>query len=311
VFGSPQAWQVRESLAAIPFIASFSSFLDDTSVNADLLLPDHTFLETWIDSMPESGSLDAVVNAAPAVMRPLYKTRATPDVLIEVAGKLKTPVTLPWQSFEDALKASFDKLGEDAWSGLEKQGGWWKAQPQAPARPAGHEPRALAYVAPTFDGDSSTYPMHFLPYASQAFHDGSTAHLPWLQELPDPLTTAMWSSWVEINPATAAKAGIAQGDLVDVTSSQGTVRAPAVLSPGIGPDIVAMPVGQGHDTFTRFASKRGVNPLRILAPLAESATGVLAWAATRVKIARAAEADGSLIVFAGEMRESAHGAETR
>ena len=43
------------------------------------------------------------------------------------------------------------------------------------------------------------------PYASQAFLDGSLAHLPWLQELPDPLTSAMWSSWVEINPQTAER----------------------------------------------------------------------------------------------------------
>jgi len=49
------------------------------------------------------------------------------------------------------------------------------------------------------------------------------AHLPWLQEMPDPLTSAMWSSWLEINPQTAERLQLAQGDLVDVTSSQGTV----------------------------------------------------------------------------------------
>jgi anaerobic selenocysteine-containing dehydrogenase len=150
-----------------------------------------------------------------------------------------------------------------------------------------------------------------LPYASQALTDGSTAHLPWLQELPDPMTSAMWSSWVEINPQTAERLKIAQGDLVDVTSSQGTLRAPAMISPGIAPDVVGMPVGQGHSTFTRFASGRGVNPVAILAPVAEADTGALAWAATRVKIARAGDADGSLIMFAGEMREHPHDHETR
>ena len=60
-----------------------------------------------------------------------------------------------------------------------------------------------------------------------------------------------------------------------------------MLSPGIAPDVVAMPVGQGHETFTRYASGRGANPIAILAPVAEPETGALAWAATRVKIARA------------------------
>jgi anaerobic selenocysteine-containing dehydrogenase len=102
-----------------------------------------------------------------------------------------------------------------------------------------------------------------------------------------------------------------QGDLIDITSTQGTLRVPAMISPGIAPDVVAMPVGQGHESFTRFASKRGANPIAILAPLAEPETGALAWAATRVKIARASGGDGSLIMFAGEMREHPHEGETR
>ncbi len=91
--------------------------------------------------------------------------------------------------------------------------------------------------------------------------------------MPDPLTSAMWSSWVEINPATAAKLGIATGDIVEVTSPQGTLRTAAVVSPGIAPDVVAMPVGQGHTTFTRYASGRGENPVDLLAPMTESGDG--------------------------------------
>ena len=90
-----------------------------------------------------------------------------------------------------------------------------------------------------------------------------------------------------------------------------SVRAPAVLSPGIAPDIVAMPAGQGHGTFTRYASGRGVNPIAILAPVTETETGALAWASTRVKIARVGDADGTLIQFAGELRENPHDHETR
>jgi anaerobic selenocysteine-containing dehydrogenase len=169
----------------------------------------------------------------------------------------------------------------------------------------------MKYAEPVFDGEASQYPFHFLPYASLQFGDGSSAHLPWLQELPDPLTSAMWSSWIEINPQTAERLKLAQGDLVDVTSSQGTLRAPVMIFPGIAPDVVAMPVGQGHESFTRYASNRGVNPIAILAPAAEAETGALAWAATRVKIARAGDGDGRLIMFAGELREHPHEGETR
>ena len=72
-----------------------------------------------------------------------------------------------------------------------------------------------------------------------------------------------------------------------------------------------MPAGQGHETFTRYASKRGVNPLSILAPAAVADTDAPAWAATRVQIASAGDPDGTLIMFAGEMHEHPHEHETR
>jgi anaerobic selenocysteine-containing dehydrogenase len=313
VFASPRAWRVRETLERIPFIASFGSFIDDTSALADLILPDHSFLESWTDTLPEAGASVAVTNVAGPVMRPLHQTRATPDVFIEVAGRLTRPVALPWKTFEEMVKAS---MPEEAWAEVQKQG-WTSgaaSRTTGPgARPSETERSANAstYTEPQFDGDANTYPFYFLPYASQAFFDGSLAHLPWLQEMPDPLTSSMWGSWVELHPATAQKMNIRQGDLVDVSSTQGTVRAPAVLSPGIAPDLIAMPVGQGHGTFTRYASGRGANPIAILAPVTEAETGALAWAATRVKIARAGGADRSLILFAGELHERPHEHEVR
>jgi molybdopterin-containing oxidoreductase family iron-sulfur binding subunit len=78
-----------------------------------------------------------------------------------------------------------------------------------------------------------------------------------------------------------------------------------VVSPGIAPDVVAMPAGQGHRTFTRYASGRGVNPIEVLAAKTVDGTNALAWAATRVKITRIGGPDGSLILFAGGSREEA------
>lgn len=289
LFGAPAAWKVADWLRQVPFIASFGSFIDDTSAHADLLLPDHSFLESWVDSAPESGAAAAVATVAAPVMRPLYDTRSTPDVLLEIGRRLQKPLTLPWQTFEE--------LAQQVPSAPSAAGA------RSSALSASSAAGAAAWAAPTFDGDASAYPYHFMPYASAALGDGSVAHLPWLQELPDPLVTAMWCSWVEMNPQAADKLAIADGDIVEVASAHGAVRAPVVLSPGIGPDAIAMPVGQGHERFTRYASGRGANPLAILAPVAEPATGQLAWSATRVKVTKVAEADGSLILFAGATRE--------
>jgi menaquinone reductase, molybdopterin-binding-like subunit len=315
VFGSPPAWRVAEALAKIPYIVSFGSFIDETSILADLILPDHSFLESWVDHVPESGTFESVASIAPPAMQPLHQTRSMPEVLLEASRKM-TPAMqppLPWKNYEEMLRTGFLELPDatpDHWATAQQQGGWW---PTTSASARSRKPEAVTRSAPLeeqarFDGDLGAYPLHLLPFASQAFLDGSVAHLPWLQELPDVVSTAMWSSWIEINPKTAATLGLAQGDVVEITSSQGKIRMPVLLSPGIAPDVVAVPVGQGHQTFTRYASARGSNPISILAPLEDKATGALAWAATRVRLSKV-EGSGDLVLFAGGMRE--HDAEHR
>jgi menaquinone reductase, molybdopterin-binding-like subunit len=324
IFSAPPALRIREALAKIPYIVSFGNFIDETSAQADLILPDHAPLESWLDSMPESGSLQAVASLAPPAVLPLHDTRSMPDVLLGLAHQLGGDVAqaLPFATYDAMLRAAFvplrtrggsidAKTDDDFWDAAQTQGGWWStAASSSPVTASQHEPVAMA--VPEFAGAAGDFPFYFLPYASQALGDGSLAHLPWLQELPDVLTSAMWSSWVEIHPKTGERLGIGHGDLVEIASPQGSVRAAAVLSPGIAPDLVAMPVGQGHENFTRFATGRGANPLSLLAPLAERETGSLAWAATRVKLTRAGGPEQArLVLFAGGMNGFPHEEEPR
>ena len=292
VYSSPAAWKVADALKRVPFIVSFGSFIDETSALADLILPDHSFLESWVDAAPESGSAKAVATKFGPVMRPLYDTRSTPDVLLEVSRGLAKPITGLPTTFEEYLNAASTAKAPSP-RGLKP------LSPQAlkPSSP-------VVWADPVFDGEASQFPFHFMPYASQGLYDGSLAHLPWLQELPDPMTSGMWCSWVEINEKKAIELGIKQGDLIEITSTQGSVRAPAFLNPGIAPDAVAMPVGQGHTNFTRYATNRGVNPITIVAGAAVAGTESLAWSATRVKIAKVGEPDvDTLILFGGSTRE--------
>ena len=310
-------------LKEVPFIASFGSFIDETSALADLILPDHSFLESWVDDIPESGTMQAVVSLAPPAMRPLYNTRAMPDVLLEVARRLGEEIVgaLPWKTFEEMLRERYTVLSkrpgsieardpEQFWKRMQEQGGWWSSEskPSAPlAVRLGHP--SVKLTEAEFCGDGKDFPFFFMPYPSQMFLDGSLAHLPWMQETPDPLSTVMWGTWVEINLGTAERLNIRQGDMVEVASAHGKLQAPALLSPGIAPDVIAMPLGQGHENYGRYASRRGANPMQILAPLVVPETGSLAWAATHVKISRAGE--GKLVLFAGGMRERPHEQERR
>jgi anaerobic selenocysteine-containing dehydrogenase len=300
----PPATGFQEALAKVPFIVSFSSLLDDTALQADLILPDHTALESWGDVIPLGGSRKAVIGLMQPVVKPLLDTRQFPEVLMATAFALggKTAAAFPQQSYMEMLKGVMAKRaghagGEDfeaMWIELLRQGGLFETNtgkdkgyrwnPGEPL-PNPEEPR--------FAGDEKSFPLHLLVYPSTAFYDGRGAPMPWLQQLPDPMTTVVWDSWVELNPKTAAELGIGFGDLVEVSSPQGSLRLPAVIYPGIRPDMAAIPLGQGHQGGGRYAKGRGANPLTLVA-LVEGTEHQPALNATRVRVTRISE-KGNLV----------------
>jgi anaerobic selenocysteine-containing dehydrogenase len=112
LFSSPEVEPVREALNKVPFIVSFSPFLDDSSMYADLILPDHTYLERLqdVEMVPSTGY--PVVGLRQPVVAPLFDTRHTGDVLLQVAKKLGGTVALafPWNNFEEVLQYRINGL---------------------------------------------------------------------------------------------------------------------------------------------------------------------------------------------------------
>jgi len=295
VFELPAAAGFLDALAQVPFVVSFSPFIDETAVQADLILPDHTYLEGWGYQVVSPGADRPVVSSQQPVVRPLYDTRATADVFLALAHELGGEVAkaLPWRNEVEFLKAAVTTLrdvgtsAETFWARWRQRGGWW---PEGQEReipepgPAFQEP--LPVPSPRFEGSATDYPFYLHLYPSIALSDGRGANQPWLQEMPDPMTTVSWNTWVEINPETAARLGLQNDDIVKITSPAGEIEAAVYIYPGIRPDVVAIPVGQGHTDYGRFAQGRGSNPVDLLVPVVDQETGALAWGATRVRITR-------------------------
>ncbi|HEY4744291.1 MAG TPA: molybdopterin dinucleotide binding domain-containing protein, partial [Desulfuromonadaceae bacterium] len=313
VHAIPPATGFQQALSRVPFVVSFSTILDDTALQADLILPDHAALESWGDVIPLAGTRTPVVGLMQPVVTPLLDTRPFPDVLLAAAHGLggATASALPFASYPEMLKVSMQKrLGrsngaafETQWVELLRQGGLFGTA-NGRAKGYGWVPGSGLPDPgkPRFSGDEQQFPLHLQVYPSTAFHDGRGAALPWLQQLPDPMTTVVWDSWVEINPKTAASLGISQGDLVEVTSPRGAVRLPVVLYPAIRPDLVAIPLGQGHVAGGRYARGRGVNPLDLVVLPDGGSEALPAWNATRVRVARISERGG--LVTAGHPQGS-------
>lgn len=315
---------ILDKLAAGPFVASFSSFMDETTMMADLVLPDHTSFEGWDIQASHPTTEGMVVTLSQPILKPELNTKQTADVLLALGRELggEVAAALPFASAEEIVKQSAADLSkrpgsikaenpEDFWKTFAERGAWASGAETLPQiNPAGRPDAPIPFEMIKFISSpkpqqtsdekySEEYSLDLIVYEHPTLGDGSFANLPRLQELPDPMTGVMWESWVEINPKTAASLGISDGNLVEVATQHGSVRVPAVLYPAIRPDTIAMPFGQGHTAYGRYAKGRGVNAALLLSP---AHTGAGTDKYVRARITKTA-GDSNLIRFGTDLLE--------
>ncbi|HXG30170.1 MAG TPA: molybdopterin-dependent oxidoreductase, partial [Thermodesulfobacteriota bacterium] len=288
-FTLPDSIGFEEALKRVPFVVSFSSFMDETTELANLILPDHTALERWGDYIPREG----VYGLIQPVMSPVFNTKPTGDVILSISKGIEgLKDRFTWSTFYDYLRDSWrnglqpslapEKDFETFWREAVEAGGVFKEVEPIPVR-LSDGVLGVTFAEPRFEGQGD---MYLIAYPSYRYYDGRGANKPWLQELPDALTTAVWDSWVEINPQTADRLGIAEGDFLSIESPYGRIETQAFIYKGIRPDTVAIPLGLGHTSYGRYAQNRGVNPIDILPVTIDEASGGFAWLSTRVKVSR-------------------------
>jgi molybdopterin-containing oxidoreductase family iron-sulfur binding subunit len=288
VYAMPDGDGAAEALANVPFIASFASFLDETSERAHLLLPDHHFLEAWGDAEPRSGT-HALVQP---VMTPVFRTRQTGDVLLSVAQRANTPLNIPATTFYDYLRNRWSAEIHPAAGGGAAFDGWWRetlqvgvVQTSVPAAAPALNAAGIAQLSTaeaTFSGDAANPVL--VVYPSYRFYDGRMANRPWLQELPDPISKFTWTSWVEVSAETAFEMGLDTGHVLEITTPTGSVELPVWANPGMRSDVVAIQLGQGHTGLGAYAQGRGVNGVKLLGAVTDAASGGFVYQQTRAAI---------------------------
>jgi anaerobic selenocysteine-containing dehydrogenase/Fe-S-cluster-containing dehydrogenase component len=267
VFTLPPSWRFAESLHQVPFIVSCSSCPDETTELAHLILPTHTPLESWGDYIPQPG----VVSLLQPVMGNVYDTRHLGDILLSTGNKLTGEEKLHQGNFHQLLQASWEPLWREYGGGESFTTFWINAAAKGGVWDDGAGRASPAYLVPSFkyefppvdDDRKEKDAFCFTAYPPVQFYDGRMANRPWIQELPDPVTQVTWGGWVEINPDTAMAMGIKKGDLIRLKSEFGSVEAPALPIPTVPERTLAMPIGQGHLAYGRYATGLPANPLQL------------------------------------------------
>jgi len=309
VFTLPEKTGFASGLKKVPFVVSISDAMDETTSQAHLVLPDLHPLESWGDYSPQEG-VHGLIQPTMAPV-PTFDAKAIGDVLLSVgkavlgAGDAKGP--LRWERFQDYVKERWRELAKELapgkpfetfWEESLRRGGAWK-----PVKPVAvqlqSEALKVAASLPKRAGEAQGFAL--LAYPSVRFYDGRGANKAWLQEAPDTMTQVVWDSWVELPAATAKQLGVREGDLVKLTSPNGSIELPAWISESLHPGAVAVPIGQGHTAAEvsiegratpalRYATDnkrpRGANPIALLAAEPDELSGGLSWLSARVTLTK-------------------------
>ena len=293
-FEIPKSLGFVDALKNVSQVISFATFPDETATQADLIFPDHHPLESWGYQKVATGAHSSVLSGAQPVVVPFYNTKSTVDVFLAAAQKAGGTFAsaLPFKDELEFIQSKLQGLvnaGDGYFSAsdidtftasFQQYGGWWKTADNRIAPSSADVLSRNFNIAPTrFNGNGDYF---FIPFVAPVLGEAG-ANKPWLQEVPDPTTTVMWNTWVEINPVTAQKLGLEDDDVVKITSDAGALEASVYMYPGIRPDTIAMPFGQGHSAYGQFAQDRGVNPADLLGNNTNEA-GDLAFASMKVHV---------------------------
>ena len=294
VYTLEDARAAQEAFKKIPFIVSFSSYMDETATFADIILPDHHFLESMRDVPAPDGVGKPVVGLSQAVVQPRYDTRHAGDTIIAIAKGLGGSIgaSFPWNNYnaylEQAMAEQYQTLSKQGyWVDRRKPAQWNKAF-ETPSnryefyptvrRTADNsdESKLPAFRKTEIPGDSA-HPA-LIPYNSPRIACGAIANPPWMTKTIDSNVLKHDMLFVQINPETAGQLNLRQGDTIRLTTPAGEARVRVDLFSGIMPGLIGMPAGLGHTAYSRYIAEKGVNVNELLKPVTDPDTGLnKAW----------------------------------
>src|SRR6185295_6120393 len=268
----PDANRTRAALNKLEFFGCIDFFLSETAQHADVVLAGS--LQEEDEGTVTTGE-GRCVRLKQSVTPP-GKARVDWHILTDLAARLGCKDYFPYAIADDIFRelCAASKGGSADYSGMtyakieKNMGIFWPCpsfnHPGTPrlfegakfhhgdgkARFYGYE-----YRPPAEDVDAE-YPIFFTTgrVVSQYLSGNQTRRIgPLVDQYPEPLC--------EIHPLLAAKLGIANGDMVLVTTRRGEIRVPAQIVKTIRPDTVFIPYHWPGKKSANLLTKRALDPI--------------------------------------------------
>ncbi len=294
----PDIQNAERAFDKISFVVSFSSFMDETAQNADLILPNHVFLERYEDVPAPVGLLQPFIGLSRPVVKPQFNTKHVGDVIIQMAKGLGGSVAnaFPWDGYDTCLKKT---LGH-RWTSLIEEGFWSGSDLMTQTLETLFDTVSGKFefinpdtgLMPQFkpvaiEGDKKSYPFILIPYDSIRLANSYVGNPPFAIKTVEDSVLKGEHVFVEINPKTARAGGLHEGQRVLLSTPKGKAQVKIHLFEGIMPGIVALPRGLGHTAYDDYLAGKGINFNALIGPVEDPDSGLdTAWG-IRAKLSKA------------------------
>jgi molybdopterin-containing oxidoreductase family iron-sulfur binding subunit len=251
VYTAPADLEFSEALAQVPFSVHLGLYRDETGHRCTWHLPEVHCLEGWSDAR----AFDGTTTVVQPLIAPLYGGKSRHDVLSVLNDR-------PDEAAHDLIRArhvpSRVRDHGTAWEGILSSG----VVPGSalPSEAVTLNVGAIASLPPPRMADPRLE-IAFRPDPS--VWDGRFNNNAWLQELPKPFTKLTWDNAALISPDTAARHGLANGDVVDLGLHGRKVAAPVWILEGQPEDVVTVHLGYGRTRTGRVGEGAGFDAYRI------------------------------------------------
>jgi anaerobic selenocysteine-containing dehydrogenase len=293
---------VKEAFSKIPFIVSFSSFMDETAQFADLILPNHVYLERYEDVPVAAGLSKPVLGLAKPVVKPQFDTMHTGDAIIKIAASLGAPVAdaIAWENYEACLKETLgdkwdvlceqvavvnDEYAPNPWN-FETKSGKFEFLANAVKDPQDDNRGVPHYEDLGIETTPGAYTL--ITFDSMRLSNGYAASTPFMLKTVSDKVLYKKDSVVQINPGTAAKIGLEEGAYAELATAVGKARVKVSLNEGVMPDVIAMPTGLGHTAYDDYMGNgKGVNVNQLIGFVEDPVSGLNAAWGIRANLTKA------------------------